>query len=712
MANIISWNGDATGLTTVSSDFTDSNGQVIHHVLVKISDKMPNLEGAIISGVFQGNNVSNWTISSDEIVSDNGVYNAEGENAGAVVVVTEANSSIEGMTFSEKGTYVGYSASTGSTSISMWSNISIEYSSELVKSTTFPIPEVYKPYINVAKKIYEDGHGGEYTHIAVAENQNYISVHFLTDDFRLVTYDPDTTIYTATGIAFVTYAKKTDQWSTDVVDNTTSTSEGSRYLNHWVWAEVDVTWDGSTVFTTTEGWYYNSVKLPDIDDVWTDKETYPYAYISKVRDNYLEVAGSAYMLIVGSANAVFNENGDYDSFYISGDFISYKLNVDTNSWEFVNSETDSYVSVGYPAEAKLIFCDLVWCNYEVLEEDESVHISSSEPVHVTMDVPAAYDPISFQIGLAFGLCGKGIPEDLQVVGGNSNMYAYNDAVLPSFPEYDESVYTHAWITEWGTTLRTLNVCSQKPVSTVNPDNADVTLSMAPAGSKLMQCHIAEDESTYNNYLPFFGDYMGLNEWGSFNVLDTTDSARCGDITDQCWANFDILNLDGTVLLAASEPIPMCSYNGANLPDINTVWTDKNKYPYAYLVKFTNWNLFLFSSPVEIVNDNVVSTTAGSYVTCVDDVSHWVYYNDEESAYRPVENLNDLTVNSYPANYIFSPTSSFSIGWSNVDVQDVTNNVIFLPASVPVGGTNSTIDQASFLAGYKAGAELRRLRLGG
>jgi hypothetical protein len=58
-----------------------------------------------------------------------------------------------------------------------------------------------------------------------------------------------------------------------------------------------------------------------------------------------------------------------------------------------------------------------------------------------------------------------------------------------------------------------------------------------------------------------------------------------------WTNTDILNTDGTLHLSASEPIPVYNaepvaylYNGVRLPDINTVWTDKEKYPYAVIYR--------------------------------------------------------------------------------------------------------------------------------
>ena len=307
---------------------------------------------------------------------------------------------------------------------------------------TFPIPEVYVPYVNTAKNIFDVQCGKSYRYIAVAENQNYISVHFLTDDFRLVTYDAETTIYTATGIAFVTYDKRTDQWSAEVVDNTTTPSEGSRYISHWVWSEVDVSWNGSVVFTNQEGWYYNSVKLPELPEC--DKSAYPYVVIQFYPGSTFGMSDdNKLFMIVTYDRKPYIVDGNKISIGTSALGVSCimtdsQLLADFLGLTNVGSWTNYDESVHDPDGS--LFEEIVWTNVDLLNEDGSVYLSASEPVHVTYvideggdddpdnpgggggggsdDDEPAYDEISFKIGLALGLCGKGIPQDdLNVIGG-------------------------------------------------------------------------------------------------------------------------------------------------------------------------------------------------------------------------------------------------------------------------------------------------------
>lgn len=110
-------------------------------------------------------------------------------------------------------------------------------------SEELSIPYAYSRYVEYAKTLYS----GDYSHIAIAESPDYLSIHFLTDNFELVTYDADTSVYTATGIVFVTFDKKSLTWG-DVVDNTTTISTGVRYLDNWTFSEVDVMYGASKVF--------------------------------------------------------------------------------------------------------------------------------------------------------------------------------------------------------------------------------------------------------------------------------------------------------------------------------------------------------------------------------------------------------------------------------------------------------------------------------
>ena len=333
----------------------------------------------------------------------------------------------------------------------IWTSVDVLYESDgavYMKGTdpvpvgaTFPIPEIYIPYVNTAKNIYDVQCGKTYSHIAVAENQNYISVHFLSDKFKLETYDYRTTIYTASGITFVTYDKRTETWSADVVDNMDSISEGSRYLSHWVWSDVNVVWKGKHARTNQEGWYYNSVKLPELPEIpkWNGETLLPYVVIGGpytvegVRGEYYSLfavdvppqKSGAFIQFTNPNNAMSGihyyttnlatttELSEYISanFGVSGEF---KAPAGVNDWGAIETTWGIvYLNLDSP----------IWTNTDIMDADGSVYLPASEPVHVTyvVDEGQSYDETSFKIGLTLGLCGKGVVDGLSIDGTDDTL---------------------------------------------------------------------------------------------------------------------------------------------------------------------------------------------------------------------------------------------------------------------------------------------------
>ena len=116
-----------------------------------------------------------------------------------------------------------------------------------------------------------------------------------------------------------------------------------------------------------------------------------------------------------------------------------------------------------------------------------------------------------------------------------------------------------------------------------------------------------------------------------NTTDSYDSKNFEAGYQIIWANYDVYrwtddNLaenDGSLYLAASDPVPVggsshvtessgdgyALYNGVKLPNIDSVWTDKTKYPYAFLVSDSvNFGLFLVDIPVELTDANEKAVT--------------------------------------------------------------------------------------------------------
>lgn len=108
-------------------------------------------------------------------------------------------------------------------------------------------------------------------------------------------------------------------------------------------------------------------------------------------------------------------------------------------------------------------------------------------------------------------------------------YSYNGVVLPKLPEWDKTVYPYAWISSFNSSLSMLFL-STKPVYRKNYIPAETTYKRALAAN-------ASD-----------------NSWGNF--ADGSTGTTYAVTSTPFWANHDILNEDGTVYLAASEPMPV------------------------------------------------------------------------------------------------------------------------------------------------------------
>lgn len=115
---------------------------------------------------------------------------------------------------------------------------------------------------------------------------------------------------------------------------------------------------------------------------------------------------------------------------------------------------------------------------------------------------------------------------------------YNNVELPEIPNWDRTTYPYAVL------------------STNN------WFSRLYCYLYLLKDYQYRDKDANNRYLDFTTDLYYFvsyppaepaTEWGSINMEEKTESIHIGSIK---WANFDILNADGSVKLAASDPVPV------------------------------------------------------------------------------------------------------------------------------------------------------------
>lgn len=152
-----------------------------------------------------------------------------------------------------------------------------------------------------------------------------------------------------------------------------------------------------------------------------------------------------------------------------------------------------------------------------------------------------------------------------------------------------------------------------------------------------------------------------------------------------WSSYDITNKDGdTVIFPYSEPIPVESepmpefmlYNGVKLPNIDKVWTDKEKYPCAYITYWAGGNLYSVNLTTSRLvynhREGTISNPGGNLVATIYDVDEanngYTLYMEEKASGG------------------FYPKDGYPV-WVSEDIINTADNSVYFAGSdpVPVGG---------------------------
>lgn len=111
---------------------------------------------------------------------------------------------------------------------------------------------------------------------------------------------------------------------------------------------------------------YNGIKLPDIDSVWTDKVTYPYAAVALIQ-------GQTRVLALWSMQASVT---DTNLVYPAGMQIALYDNTGS-SWTL--SGTDTFPNGSSAAPLTLFSAE--WCSYDLMNtESNSVYVPATDPI--------------------------------------------------------------------------------------------------------------------------------------------------------------------------------------------------------------------------------------------------------------------------------------------------------------------------------------------
>lgn len=172
-------------------------------------------------------------------------------------------------------------------------------------------------------------------------------------------------------------------------------------------------------------------------------------------------------------------------------------------------------------------------------------------------------------------------------------YMYPSVVLPDIETVwtDKETYPYAWITNVVSTdyftISTLTLATKAAVY-----DGKVCISI-PASYQRYEVVLAVTEKGRTTLEELGVDVDAMLSSGWVLSDESSDDGDYGYLVNiyweqhgVAWTSHDILNTDGSTHLAAFTPVPATDgnvcYKGVELPDINTVWTDKEKYPYAYV----------------------------------------------------------------------------------------------------------------------------------
>lgn len=238
---------------------------------------------------------------------------------------------------------------------------------------------------------------------------------------------------------------------------------------------------------------YNGTVLPALPE-W-DKETYPYAVITSLND-------SSHSLVCFSA-PVYYHDGYLSNYFRSKDVCSSIGFYYEEPYHYEWTSTTNYEKTDIAAGENIVTARTpIWANFEVLNEDNTVKLTASEPVPV------------------------------QLVG-----YSYNGTVLPKLPEWDKTAYPYAFISNYIFDSVIFHALAQEPYNN----------------------GIAPNEGTicnpYDESIPFVQSFLS-EDGNSWDELTTGSLGPSGQISEPFWSNFDVKYENGSVQLSASEPVPV------------------------------------------------------------------------------------------------------------------------------------------------------------
>lgn len=278
---------------------------------------------------------------------------------------------------------------------------------------------------------------------------------------------------------------------------------------------------------------YNGIKLPDINTVWTDKETYPYAYITaSTSPRRLILTATNKKVMRTNGTCMVTATSSYDNYTV---------------YELTDGE---WVSGTYSGSFIAVWCSEDLYYSSVLSDDTdsdlagTLYLAASDPIPVT--AAPAPDPFWMTMGWMVGRMIAGMRGKREPVA-----YLYNGVRLPKLPEWDKTVYPYAVISLFENDYHKgyiMDISATHYVAAeVYPGHVGNSLTITTPA----MCYSLQDSGGENTTSPD-GAWVLTSDLSG----ETENYFRSGKYYSLFWANYDVSGSDGTVYLAASDPVPV------------------------------------------------------------------------------------------------------------------------------------------------------------
>ena len=258
---------------------------------------------------------------------------------------------------------------------------------------------------------------------------------------------------------------------------------------------------------------YNGVSLPVLPE-W-DKGAFPYAYIAQ------NIGVTAYILTVAAERPVYGadpEDSSVNSVYHYGRSASYLVH--EGAWLLMEEE-DELVHVREDVGK------VIWTNTDILHLDGSLYLAADSDFLG-----------SFQVGLALGLCGKGLLGHPRMI----EACLYNGIPLPSFPEHWNIAPDDVVVIAKGTTTKEPYYAKVMKVAEIYADRYGVYWILS--NPVFRECTYEASSGEWYSRIRY---YSNKKVYHSFSYI--------------AWSNRDVPDVSGGVYLPGSNPVPVYKKRG-------------------------------------------------------------------------------------------------------------------------------------------------------